>query len=176
MEFIEKVTTSGLSASSVTFNSGGAWADYQDLLVMVKWRIQDSGGGGGGQINLNGSASNLSGTTLYSVGSNPLCYTHNNGEIAFLAGIPADASLYSTGIVRIPNINDTSNNKQFMSRFFTSNSTTSYDRFNISVNKWSQTAAVTSITFKAGYTFTDNSTFALYGLRSGSGGGTINIT
>ena len=77
MEFIEKITASG-SATSVTFTSGGAWTDFQDLLLYVKFRSETTSANGGAQLNLNGSGSNISGTTLYSVGSNPLCYTHTN--------------------------------------------------------------------------------------------------
>ena len=67
MEFIERVSTS--SNASVTFTSGGVWADYQDLVLFVKWRSDSGAGFAGGFLYPNGSSSNLSGRVMFSTGS-----------------------------------------------------------------------------------------------------------
>jgi hypothetical protein len=87
-----------------------------------------------------------------------------------------DANLFASGYVRLFNINDTSNPLIFGTRVFTSNSTNSYDMFDITVHKWSQNTALTSFQLSCTGGIADNSTFSLYGLRSGSGGGTITLT
>lgn len=174
MEFITKVSTSN-NASSVTFNSNGVWASYQDLILFVKMRSDSTSGYAGGRLFPNGISTSLGGMTLYSVGGNPISYTHSNGEIAFLSTSLNDTNLFSTGYIRLPNINDTSNHQIIGSRFFVANSSTNYDTWNISVNRWSQTTALTSFTIEATGGISNNSTFTLYGFRSGSGGGTITV-
>jgi hypothetical protein len=174
MEFIERVSTSG--NASVTFTSGGVWADYQDLVLFVKWRSDSGAGYAGGYLYPNGSSSNLSGRAMYSVGSNPIAGSSTNGVVAYLPTQLNDANLFASGYIRLFNINDTSNPLIFGSRVFASNSTNNYDMFEISVHKWSQNTALTSFQLSATGGIADNSTFSLYGLRSGSGGGTITLT
>lgn len=164
---ISSVTVGSGGASSVSFSS--IPATYTDLCVVVS--AQHTGYGITCMLTLNGSSSNFSMRELYGTGSSVASQTTTDGAV-FIdggpSGPPNSAQLY------FPNYAGSTYKSFSMENVTEANATSA--RQQIQAGLWSNTAAITSITFTPIFgvnLFGQYSTFYLYGLLKGSGGATV---
>jgi hypothetical protein len=150
-------TTTASSAASVTFSSLGA---YTDLVIVCNGGSSTSADL---HIQFNGdTATNYSRTVLS--GNGTAASSSRQSSVAYYR---ADSLGYLNtsfpnfvGVVNIMNYSNTTTYKTILSR--TNNAGTGVDA---SVGLWRNTAAITSITlFPDVGTFTNGSTFSLYGI------------
>jgi hypothetical protein len=168
---IASVTVGAGGASSIAFSS--IPATYTDLLVKVSTRTDgDQPGTTYCQLRMtyNGTSSGYSYRLLYgipSVGAGSL-----NGsslsEITWAGGVAdvtATASTFSNSEIYIPNYAGSSNKSASHDSVTESNTTLALATLTASL--WSNTAAITSITFTAEIgNFVQYSTATLYGIKN----------
>jgi hypothetical protein len=159
---LEKVVVPAAGASSVTF-ANIPQTGYTDLVVRVSTRDNRSNVYRDLGISFNGSTSNRTGRLLYGDGSTAASYSVTTGFTAFDVGNTATANTFSNIEYYIPNYTS-SNNKSYSVDSVTENNAT-LALANISAGLWSDTAAITSITFtpETG-PLLQYSTFYLYGV------------
>ena len=160
-----QTVTVGSSVSSVTFSS--IPQGYTDLVIKASTRSDANDGGNYkyGTISVNGSTSNESSTFLYGNGSST--GSARDTVIYFWsASNLATSSTFGNFEVYIPNYTS-SNYKSILVDIVTeSNATGAYQ--NLEAGLWSNTSAITSLTFTSGGNFVQYSKFSLYGvLRQG---------
>jgi hypothetical protein len=165
-EAIATVTVGSGGAATIAFTS--IPATYTDLCVLLSVRsdrtfyVNDSLG-----LEVNGSTSNRSGRVLYGNGGSAGSTT-TTSEIGYaaLTAAGATANTFSNILVYCPNYAG-SNNKSFSSDGVSENNgAEAYTTLNAWL--WSDTAAVTSLTFKSatGNNFVQYSTATLYGIKN----------
>lgn len=164
--------------SSVTVGSGGAASiafssipqTYTDLCVLLSVRSNRASTNDSVALEVNGSTSSRSGRVLFADSSTAQSTT-STSEVAFaaLTGNNATASTFSNISVYCPNYTS-SNNKSFSADGVTENNLGVVESAFQSLNAWlwSNSAAITSLTFKSstGNNFVQYSTAYLYGISS----------
>ena len=151
--------------SSIEFTS--IPSGYTDLLVFLSCRGTDTGtGANDGRLTFNGSSSGYSSRLLYGIG-NAVGSASNSGTYMYwIGGAVAGghtASTFSNCSIYIPNYTS-SNNKSVSSETVNENNGT-YGSQSMTAGRWSNSAAITSITLTLDYnSFATNSTATLYGI------------
>jgi hypothetical protein len=157
---IGTTTVGAGGASSVTFS--GIPSTYTHLQVRV-FQKSDSAGDLNFRFNSD-SGANYSRHYFFASGS-----TSNSGgstsETFGYVGYNPSSTYFSSSIIDILDYTNTNKNKIVKSLIGTDvNSGSSYMTY--STSAWFQTSAITSITFnQGGNTFSQHSTFALYGIK-----------
>jgi hypothetical protein len=164
---IATVTVGSGGASSIDFTS--IPQTYTDLVVKVSARSDKTGQSYENiGINFNGSSSNLSDKTLYTInGTSASSSTDASlGIIGQAALADATANTFGNTEAYIPNYTG-SNYKSFSGDGVNENNTTAATLM-LSAGLWSNTAAITSITLIPlyGTKFLQYSTATLYGIKN----------
>ena len=154
-------------AASVTFSS--IPQTYTDLLVKCSTRIAGTGGNAVANLTIqfNGSQSNFSGKGLGGNGSASYSSNYSASNMILTDTTTATSLTFSNNDFYIPNYTS-SNYKSFsIDSVIENNATASWAELDAGL--WSNTAAITSITF-LDYTLSNNlaqySTFYLYGIKN----------
>lgn len=155
------------TAASVTFSS--IPQGYTDLKVVISARSSYSSGEGA-LMRFNGSSSaNYTYKQLYGAGSSAGSYgppsLETYGFVGSMGGTNYTASTFDSIDLYIPNYTS-SNNKSFSVDSVAENNSATVNQSDLIAGLWSQTAAITSITFTSynAANFVANSTFTLYGI------------
>jgi len=169
MTLIEHYEVPSGGVSSITFMAvGDIPADYTDLVLKLSLRTSQANTFSTLNINFNGSGANFSNRWLYGNGSTSGSWT----QTTYIADINAannTANTFSNTEIYIPNY-ASNNNKSFsVDHVHEQNGTTAYQE--IVAGLWSNTNAITSITFTPGSgNFVQYSSATLYGILAGSDG------
>jgi len=169
MELIETVELAS-SASSITFSS--IPQDYDDLILKFAARSAADGNPSFfGTGSINSSTANLSAVLLEGTGSSVSSSSRSDFLIRF-PGSSSTANTFGNAEVYFSNYTG-STNKSFSVDLVSEDNATAARQL-LSANLWSNTNAITSLTFTAGESqdFASGSTFSLYGVTSG-GSGTV---
>ena len=170
MTLITSVTVGSGGAASVTLPATGTIpATYTDLQVLVSTRGA-TGGVGYNLIQFNSSTSNFSTKEVQGNGSGTSSNSDTTGRAGAYVGSTDTASTFSNNLIYIPNYTS-SNYKSFSVDSVTeNNATTAYAT--LIAGLWSNTAAITSITFttSGSVNFAEGSTFYLYGISNVTSG------
>ena len=166
---ISSVTVGSGGASSIAFTS--IPATYTDLCVLLSVRSNRASNPNDSlALEVNGSTSNRSGRTLFG-DTSAASSTTTTSEVAFaaLTASTATANTFSNILVYCPNYLS-SNYKSFSADGVTENNSSAAESTYQSLNAWlwSDTSAITSLTFKSstGNSFVQYSTAYLYGISS----------
>jgi hypothetical protein len=158
---IEAKTLSTTTAS-ITFTS--IPQTYTDLLI--KFSTRDNSGSyiNNMNININSSSSNFSGRTIMKLGTGLSSGTETT-NLAFSTGSTATASTFTNGEVYFPDY--TSSSYKSYSADSGSENNAADNGMILEAGLWSNTAAITSITFApTSASFVSGSTFYLYGIKN----------
>lgn len=165
------MATTYKAIATVTVGSGGAAnieftsipGTYTDLLAVVSARGTHTSSENF-SITLNGSTSSFTGRYLYTNGSTVLSGTDTRAVGAF-NGSSTTASTFSNVQIYFPNYAG-STNKSFALESVAENNATSASLY-FSAKLWSNTAAITSMTFTPDFgTFVQYTTATLYGIKN----------
>ena len=165
MTLISSNTVGSGTTTSVTFSS--IPATYTDLFVQVSAR--DSSGGtlnNNLQITFNGSSTSMTDLELYGTGTAAGSASLTAMRVGYVPSSTATANVFGSGEIYIPNY--ASANNKSASAFGVAEGNTAGMYMALEANLWSNTAAITSITFTLGntYNFAQYSTFYLYGIKN----------
>ena len=158
------------SAASVTFSS--IPSTYTDLVVKISARTDRATTSTGIRLTFNGSSA-ASYSYVYVLGSGTTASssrTSNNTVATFgsVAAATSTANTFSSHELYIPSYNNTSQNKPFSSSNAYENNTAAAE-LSAYANLWSNTSAISSITFTqagTGTNFVTGSSFYLYGVKN----------
>ena len=157
------------SAASVTFSS--IPSTYTDLVVRISARTDRATTSTGIRLTFNGSsAANYSYTYVLGNGSAASSSFTSNNTLATFGSVNAatsTANTFSSHELYIPSYN-ASQNKPFSSSNAFENNTTAAE-VSAYANLWSNTSAISSITFTqagSGTSFVTGSSFYLYGVKN----------
>ncbi len=163
---LSEVTVGAAGAASVTM-ANIPQSGYTDLKIVSSTRTdRASQVADWVKISFNGSTSSFSLRELEGNGSAAASYTGTTGLAFFAPASTATANTFGNSEVYIPNYTS-SNYKSYSADTVTENNATSANAA-INAGLWSNTAAITSISFtpNLGTNFVANSTFYLYGLAA----------
>lgn len=164
---IERITVTANGAGTVSFNS--IPQNYTDLVIKVSARTLYSGGADGYFFFQDGSATtNYNWKKLQGTGTGTSSYGATGvGTIAGLT-LKGDASLNAFSNIEIYIPNYTSSNYKSTSSNVTSENNGAAGYTDIVAGMWTNTSAITSITFSVAVGWAYNSTFSLYGISNAS--------
>ena len=158
------------SAASVTF-SNIPQTGYTDLKVVASLRGTSPFATMQLYMTFNGSTTGYSARQIYGDGSSATSDTLSNSGAAIsiinMNTTQSTANTFSSTEIYIPNYRS-SNNKSVSADSVTENNATGGALAGMTAGLWSNSAAITSITFtnQSADTFLANSTFSLYGLAA----------
>jgi hypothetical protein len=161
---LETITVGAANASSVTFNSIPQ-TGYTDLVV--KMSVRDNTGNIGNFLNisLNGSTTGFTGRYLNGNGASPSSGSGFPRLVVEYSGASSTANTFGNGEMYFPNYTSANFKSYSGDSVSENNATTAYA--NISAGLWSNTAAITSITFTPNTgQLVQHSTFSLYGVSA----------
>lgn len=157
-----------LTGSQATITFSGISNAYTDLVFLVSVRddLTSSGAASNITISINGSSANGSATELYAGGTTVASARLTNLKLDYHPTANATANTFSNGTVYIPNYAGSTNKVLSAENVAETNSATA-NLMAIDANLWSQTAAITSITFTpASGNFVSGSRIDLYGIKN----------
>lgn len=160
-QLIEAKTLTTTTAS-ITFTS--IPQTYTDLLL--KFSTRDNSGSyiNNMNININSSSSNFSTKTIMKLGGSASSGTETT-NLAFSTGSTATSTTFTNGEVYFPGY--TSSSYKSYSAESASENNASDNGMILETGLWSNTAAITSITFTpTSASFVSGSTFYLYGIKN----------
>jgi hypothetical protein len=158
------------SAASVTFDNIPQ-SGYTDLKVVVSARSTTSNTGYarlGLYMAVNASSSTFTGKDLLGFGSlGTGSNSYSTGRFGWINANDATANTFSSTEIYLPNYTSSAN-KSFSADFTTENDNGGELVGGFAANLWSTTTAISSLTFtiESSYSFSENSTFSLYGLAA----------
>lgn len=161
-------TTLSTSAASVTFSS--IPATYTDLILKISARSDDAGNIGSLQLSINGTSAGHSSTEINGYNTTASSSRRSAGtrlwfENAIDAG-STTTNTFSSVEIYIPSYL-ASQNKPLSGDYGAENNSASVWLRGATAGLWSNTAAITSLTFyQQGFNFVSGSTFYLYGLSN----------
>lgn len=167
---IDKATVGSGGAASVTFSS--IPQTYTDLKVVVSGRTDYSGGGtAAAYLTFNGNSANYSSLALQANGSTATSTTNTAGTTSlffgFIPGTTYTSNTFGSYDIYVPNYTSANNKSVSIDSVTENNATTSYA--NLIAGLWSNTSAITSITFNpepATGNWAQYSNFYLYGIKN----------
>lgn len=160
------------SAASITLGSGGTIPQtYKTLKIFISARADSSFPGG--RLAFNGTNSNYSGRGLWSDGSGsaPSTWSYSSAADIDLSNLPGTVNLsgmFCVTEIVIPNYSGSTNKPLTTDMAIENNKATSetYARNAMIANFWTNTAAITSITFSASSgNLIAGTSVSLYGLK-----------
>jgi len=153
------------TTTSVTF-ANIPQTGYTDLKIVASARDNRSAVASDFIIGFNGVTTNLSFRRLYGDGSNAISTSGSFGSAGIEVANTATASTFSNVEITIPNYRSSNFKSYSVDSVSENNATAAYAQ--LTAGLWSNTAAITSITFTAesSSSFLANSTFSLYGLAA----------
>lgn len=153
------------SAASVTFDNLPT-SGYTDLKIVASARDNRSAVASDFIIGFNGVTTNLSFRRLYGDGSSAISTSGSFGSAGIEVANTATASTFSNVEITIPNYRSSNFKSYSVDSVSENNATAAYAQ--LTAGLWSNTAAITSITFTAesSASFLANSTFSLYGIAA----------
>ena len=144
---------------------------YDDLLVIVSARSENSGTEGDFRIRINGDNTSSNYPALQMRGSGSSTLATNTGMLAGYVNRTSSTSYTFTNVgFYIPNYTSNSTKQIFTEVAHENNATTAWLHF--TVLGWSNTSAITSFETWA-QTEAVDTFISLYGLKTGSGGATV---
>lgn len=160
--------TSG-GTGSVTFNSGGVFANYKHLEVRWVAKCSRSAPNATMVMTLNGTSSGYLQEVVEWDGTGPIYQSSatNAGAYSGLAG-NTYANYYTIGYARIYDINSSKNKPYYCSGVFQQGGSASgQNNWTLSMGSFTaSTSAITSVTFAPDSgTFNANTKIALYGIK-----------
>jgi hypothetical protein len=168
MKLIESKTLA-TAAASIQFTS--IPQTYTDLVAVLSLRDTATGNAFYASISLNSSTTGFTGRNL--VGNSSVAGSDTTSRVVGLySGNSTTANTFGTTQLYIPNYTG-STNKSFSVDGASENNSATIDTAyqGITAGLWSNTAAITSITFTSGgATFAIGSIISLYGILKGSDG------
>jgi len=174
MTVIEHIEVGSGGAASVTFTSGGVFANYTDLMLVSSTRTGSVSVSTYIDIYLNTdtSAGNYVNRTLEGNGSSASSESRTQDyEVFFGNGSNATANTFSNAVIYLPNINSSAY-KSISTDSVTENNGTTGGQLLVAAI-WNDTAAITSIELKPAVdSWVQYSSFTLYGITAGSDGTT----
>jgi len=166
---IATVTVGSGGASEITFSS--ITADYTDLLCVLSHRSNGAVAGSSWALGMkiNGATTNRTWRRLEGYdGSNVASSNGTTTLIGLIQGDSSTASTFGSMQVYIPNYAG-SNNKSFSADGVTENNSSTGNTLSFVAGLWSQTSAITEISFYNATTsdgFKQYSTATLYGIKN----------
>jgi hypothetical protein len=167
MQLIAKQTVGAGGASSVTFSN--IPQTYTDLKLVISGRSSASAGYAAHKLTFNGTAfnTNWSAKGLYGNGASAASENWTSSDFVWSDAATATASTFASNEIYIPNYTS-SNNKSLSADMVTENNGTTAIAYMLA-GLWSNTAAISSITLTtASGTYSEFSTFYLYGISNSS--------
>jgi hypothetical protein len=160
---IASLTVGGTFTNAFTFSN--IPQTYTDLVIKISARGATGGTSDRFLISFNGSYSDYTLITLMDAAGSAVSYTRGafgDNQTTYFSGSGATANTFGNAEVYIPNY--TSSNFKIISvdGVMENNSATNYNT--LLAGLWSQTAAITSLTFYQGSGIVQNSTATLYGI------------
>ena len=177
MQLIETKTL-GTAAASIEFTS--IPQGFTDLVALCSLRsTRTAAAFDNGRIRFNGTTTGYTERNLLGNGSSASSQTGSGNAFQFLLYIADNggtSNTFGNSLVYIPNYTGSTNKSVSVDSVGENNGTQSAQT--IGAGLWSNTAAITSITFLGGVNeFTADlvagSTISLYGILKGSGGATV---
>jgi hypothetical protein len=166
MTLIETKTL-GTAAASIEFTS--IPQDGTDLLVLASGRSSRSSALDGFYLTINGSTANQTNRYLEGTGSSVASGTETR-FIGTLSGASSTSNTFANTVIYFSNYAGSTNKSFSVDSVAENNATTSGQH--IIAGLWSQTAAITSLTFvpSVGPNFAIGSTISLYKITKGTDG------
>ena len=159
---LEKITVGAAGASSVTF-SNIPQTGYTDLVVKMSARDATiSGGFSTVYMKFNGSTLNRSSRWISGNGSVASSSSASDMYLPNITALTATTSTFGTMDVYIPNYSGSQYKSYSADVTPENNGTLTY--MTMTAGLWSDTSAITSITYTSDGTFAQYSTFYLYGV------------
>lgn len=158
----------GSTQASITFNS--IPQTYTDLLLVCSVRTDNTNVPFSNIVLLfNGSSSNFSSIRMFGDGAGVGAYTATN-IAGLVSSAGATANTFGSTYIHIPNYAGAANKSYFVDSVSEHNSSTAYQE--VIVGRWSQTAAISSISIlgESSRNLLQNSSISLYGITKGSDG------
>jgi hypothetical protein len=165
MTLIASNTIGSGGASSVTFSSIPQ-TGYTDLVVKFSARDNSATTWNNLFVTFNGSSSGYSEKIVAGTNGSAVSASASSTSLTFQYsdGANATSNTFSNGELYIPNY--TSSNYKSISTDSVTELNASNNLAGLSAQLWSNSAAITSITFTGGGTIQQYSTFYLYGIAS----------
>jgi hypothetical protein len=152
------------SAASVTF-ANIPQTGYTDLKIVMSVRDTYAAASAALFVGFNGGTASLSSKYIQGSGSSVVSGNlPSNGLIGLNTGSTATANTFSNIEFYIPNYTSSTFKSYSADSVTENNATEAYT--NLVAGLWSNTAAITSMTFTCGTAFTAGSTFSLYGIAA----------
>lgn len=162
-----KTTVLDANAASVTISN--IPQEFKTLKLVYSLRSDIAAGGGYAVIEFNGVGTNRSSRLLAGSGSSAYSGSYASDMFTSTDGASATASTFSNGELVIPNYSGSTNKPMSISTVYENNATAAEQWLFAAL--WSNTAAITSITFSAAdgslaknKNFVAGSSFYLYGI------------
>lgn len=154
------------SAASVTLGSGGTIPQtYKTLKVLFSSRSDaTSTFGDTVLVRPNGATTNLSSRIIYGQGSGAFSTSTSNARSGQGSTTAQTSNTFGNGVLDIPNYSGSTNKPMSADGVSENNAANAIQELGAAL--WSNTAAITSLTFvpETGTNFVSGSTFTLYGL------------
>jgi hypothetical protein len=171
MELITSVTVGSGGAASVTLPATGTIpATHTDLQVLMSVRTAGGGAGDTIRVQFNSSAANFTVKELNGDGATTGSSSRSDGYIGFMNAGGSTSSTFSNASLYIPNYTSSNYKSYSVDKVSEQNGTTAYAE--LVAGLWSNTAAITSLTFVSAGSFNivEGSTFYLYGISNVTSG------
>jgi hypothetical protein len=167
MKLIETKTL-GTATASIEFTS--IPQTFTDLVVLFSCRTDRADLLDGIVGNINGSSANFTTRNLIGDGSAASSNTTTVGSLGLATGATSTSNTFGNSSVYIPNYTAATNKSMSADQVTETNATGGFQL--IRAILWSNTAAITSITFlpQVGANLVAGSTISLYGVLKGSDG------
>lgn len=165
--YIALASTTVGSGGSTTFTFNNIPQTYTDLLLRVSARDNANAIVHNIALTFNSSSSGYNGKFLYTDGTSVVSENAGRTDFAqgsYASGNSATASTFGSCDIYIPSYTSSNSKTIFFTGAYENNATTAY--VNMIAGIWTNSAAITSITYTQldGATFSQHSTFTLYGI------------
>jgi len=168
MPTFTKIASNTLSTSTASVTFSSIPATYTDLVIKISARSTVASNQDRILISFNGSTANYTLIALNDAAGSPASYTRSafgDNHIGYNPASTATASTFGNLEIYIPNYAGSNYKALSIDGVMENNSATNYN--GLVAGLWSQTAAITSLTFTAGTpSFVQYSTFYLYGIKN----------
>ena len=162
--FIASSIVGSGGTATVTFSSIAG--TYTDLFIKISARTDRASTNDYFSMKFNSNALNYTDMSIYSNGSAALSETGNSTTVAFMFAVPGasnTASTFGNADIYIPNYASANYKSVSSDAVIENNATAAIAALN--ANLWSNTAAITSVSFTAIGSFIQYSNFYLYGIN-----------
>jgi hypothetical protein len=169
MKLISTVTVGAGGTTSIDFTS--IPQTFTDLILVMSARTTASSiTDGNAGLTFNGSSVGFSGKRMYAYYNGGSAQASDNGNGFFINGASATANTFGSLQITIPNYTS-ANSKAYSIESVAESNDANLVFSGITSGLWSNSAAITRVTFAAN--FVQNCTATLYGITKGSGGATV---